>query len=485
MRYVLYIFCFSTIGANLCEAQEKITLFESIDLFLSKSNVSRVLSLSRDINLISDELRQISLLPLINLSSAIPNFSRSISPVVLPDGSESFRERNTANSSLSLALSQKIAFTGGSINLSTGLSRLDQFGTNRSTSYSNNIFNISYLQPLINTKEYKWEKLLRPVQLAQRSIQDHVQLEGLAIEIVQKYFSLLILSKKMESFLEVKAKTDSIYYSIKEQEKLGRSEKLKEMQIRSNLLDIHSSISELNYNLTKAKREFNDLLKIESATNYHLLEPEVIDVSLLDVKDVITLALENNFEVEKSISEINTERALLSAKMNRSGVKANLSLSYGSNNSFIFFEDFYTDVRVRQSLSLSLNLPILDWGRGDKSYEIAKIRSEIDRINLSIKEIEFYNQIEDLVYIFNFQINKIGVKKDRILINIENIKILKYLFDKGEVSYADYSDGLNGKIQAESDYLNQLQEFWLTYYKLRQLTGYDFINNRQLMDFHY
>ena len=86
-----------------------------------------------------------SMLPTLSLSSS-PSLNRSTNYVTLPDGSELFARSNSMRNNVSLDLSQNVWFTGGTISLSSNLSRLDQLGENPTHSYYSQPLQLSFSQ---------------------------------------------------------------------------------------------------------------------------------------------------------------------------------------------------------------------------------------------------------------------------------------------------------------------------------------------------
>ncbi len=92
-------------------------------------------------------------LPSLTFSSN-SQLNRSISPVTLPDGTDSFVHRNQLLNDGSMTINQNIALLGGSVFVQSGLQRLDIFPENqysfKSTpvviGYSQNLFGYNYLK---------------------------------------------------------------------------------------------------------------------------------------------------------------------------------------------------------------------------------------------------------------------------------------------------------------------------------------------------
>lgn len=101
-------------------------------------------------------------LPSLSLSS-YSSLNRSISPVTLPDGSDSFVHRNQLLNDGALTLNQNIAFLGGSFFAQSGLQRLDLF-TDKNIFYKSTPLVIGYRQNIFGYNYLQWNKRIEPVR---------------------------------------------------------------------------------------------------------------------------------------------------------------------------------------------------------------------------------------------------------------------------------------------------------------------------------
>ena len=89
------------------------------------------------------------MLPSLNLSASLGNFNRSLE--LLQDyntGAKSYRSIYNLSNDATLYFSQNIPWTGGTVSLSTSLSRLDQYSPERLTTYYTQPVYLSYAQSL-------------------------------------------------------------------------------------------------------------------------------------------------------------------------------------------------------------------------------------------------------------------------------------------------------------------------------------------------
>ena len=113
-----------------------------------KSYVTEIQKSNALINKYNNRLFQIRVNPKVKLSATLPNLVNSISPITLNDGSEKFINRFYMSSSMSMSVSQFLPFTGGTLSINSGLTRLDNFTPKRTKSFNLNMFNLSYSQSI-------------------------------------------------------------------------------------------------------------------------------------------------------------------------------------------------------------------------------------------------------------------------------------------------------------------------------------------------
>ena len=106
---------------------------------------------------------QASRLPSLYLYGDIMNFDRSLTLLQNPeDGSLNYVSSNNLQNGVGLQLNQNITFTGGTLSVFSDLSRIDQFGGNKSLTWYSRPITVSYYQPLFTYNQFKWDKKIEP-----------------------------------------------------------------------------------------------------------------------------------------------------------------------------------------------------------------------------------------------------------------------------------------------------------------------------------
>ena len=104
---------------------------------------------------------------------------------------------------------------------------------------------------------------------------------------------------------------------------------------------------------------------------------------------------------------------------------------------------------------------------------------------MSKKKVNFEQEVYTQVRTLEMLRDQVAItqKADDISQRRYNIAKNRYLI--GKISITDLSIALTEKDQAKRDYINSLgggEDFWQAYFNLRQLTLYDFKENRRLIE---
>ncbi len=134
---------------------------------------------------------QADLLPSFSLSGNAPNFNKSLIPNTLDNGQLIFSSRRQSNATTSLSISQNIMPTGGTLSLSSGVTRLGIFNNENTYLWQSTPMVLSYQQPIFQFNNLKWQDRLQPLQYRIAKKQFVQQMEGIAMTVTQRFFECL------------------------------------------------------------------------------------------------------------------------------------------------------------------------------------------------------------------------------------------------------------------------------------------------------
>ena len=191
-------------------------------------------------------------------------------------------------------------------------------------------------------------------------------------------------------------------------------------------------------------------------------------------KHVIELANRNNpFRYEVVCRLLEAQQQVAGAKAGR-GFQADIYASIGFTGSDKNFKDTYNNLRNRESVSLGISIPLLNWGKGRGQVELARSREEIAKMQVEQDMQAFEQNVLTTVKQYQEQnrLNEIVRLADTVA--QKRYKTAYETFVLGQISVLDLNTAQTEQDNARRTYISQLYSSWVYFYNLRKLTLYDF-----------
>ena len=418
-------------------------------------------------------------LPQLRLDATLPRYSNSVNRLTNDNGQDIFVRSNQASVDGTLSLNQNIAFTGGTISLSSQLERIDVFGENASTGYAVIPFSINYRQNSLFYNEFKWNKKIEPL-LYEEARRDFIEsMEQIAFNTSRRYFALLKAQIQQRIAKSNFSNQDTLFQISKGRFKMGKIAENDLLQIELSVLNAEN---ELITNEISFKRSSQNL------SRYLILNTEDILLSIPKELPSFTVTVEKALEEAKSNRRavIEFRRRRLQAEQDVAEVKGNnrlqmsLRANFGISQQGTVFNDLFQDFNQQQNVTLTLGVPILDWGVSKSRRKLVEANKDLVNTNVEIDEQEFEQEIYLHVLNWQNQRNFLETAKKAQEIALKRYEIAKKRFVLGKITITDLNIALQEQDRSVLAYLNSLEKFWVDYYTLRRLTLYDFIENKKI-----
>lgn len=153
---------------------------------------------------------------------------------------------------------------------------------------------------------------------------------------------------------------------------------------------------------------------------------------------------------------------------------ASLNASIGFNQVASKFRDVYRDPLQQDLVSISLSIPLIDWGVRKGKHNIAKSNLNVARISARQTELSLEEDVVMTVSDFNVRQDLISSAEEALDIAIMAYNETKQRFMIGKADINSLTLSLNRQQEAQRNYITALQNYWLSYYKIRKLTLHDF-----------
>lgn len=420
------------------------------------------------------------LLPSLNVSSGLGGYNRSLSEVTDSETGEiSYVANNNLTNSVSLSVNQNIVATGGTVSLSSNLSRLDQFRFDKVT-YSGTPVSINYNQPIRGFNSLKWQKKLSPrrYEVAKRTYL--TSMETIKSTTITHFFNVLTAQNNYSKAVANYEDTKLLYEIAQERMKLATITKSELMQLELSLLNANLAINTTRVAAEVALFNFKSYLGLSTVnfSSIDLIPPSIVPNIVLDFGKVLDKAYDNSSHMlDQEISLITAQQGVAEAKADKGlqvSFKANIGYSQSASSTLA---ESYATMQDREVVGLTLSMPIYDWGLSRGEVKMAEAEEQLARTELEQEQQEFEQNIRIKVLQFNNQEVQCSISSKARDVAEERYEITKKRFENGSVTVNNLNTALEDKDDSDTKYINQLKVFWSAYYELQNLSLYDFIND--------
>lgn len=422
--------------------------------------------------------------PQIDLDVLAPNLNRSIQSITLPDGTESFIRRSLINSRAGISLSQNISSTGARVFASSGIQRLDILKTssiNNSTSYLSNPINIGFVQPLFAFNELKWNKKIQPLVYQESQARYSEDMEAVAFRGVQRFFDLLIAQLNLNSARSRKEVSDTLYVLGQGRYEVGNISESELLQLELSVMNADADLSRNRLNVQTATEELRNFLGIQEEVSFQLDAPLEIPDIIIDENVALSYSkLHRSRILELQRTLLEAERDVVATKA-ATGLNGEITGTFGITGDGQSLGSAYGELLDQEQFALSLRIPIADWGKSKAQYEIAKSNYELVALNVQLETINFEREV--LINAQQFELVKENVKLSKRSYEAAqkryDLTQKRYLIGKVDITELMLAE--NEQEDQRKRYIESIRDFWLAYYRIRSLTLYDFISDRDLI----
>ncbi|MBQ7195715.1 MAG: TolC family protein [Bacteroidales bacterium] len=461
-------------------AQRQMTLDQTIEVALDQS-VSALQARSTFVSRYWQfRSYKASLLPSLSLYGDLMSFDRSLRLLQnYNTGEMVYTDNYNLQNSLGLALKQNVSFTGGTIQLYTDLSRIDQFSASKQTWYAQPV-TFSYRQPLFSYNAFKWEKLTAPKEYEKAKRSYLETRERITINSVKYFYALLLAQEDYSSAISSYESAARLLEVARERVSLGSVTRDECLQLELRALNDSIAINEKAAAMMEAQMQLNSHLGYDESVEIQPLVEDELPAVMMDFDFVLDRSLKNSsFSLDNEIKLLDAESSVAQAKASR-GISMTLNARFGLSNSAEDFRRTYQNLLNQEVVGLSFSVPIFDWGQGEGRVKRARAAQDVVKAQVQQSENDYRRSVFTLVAQFNNQRQQCYVSRRAREIADERYELVTQKFLDGRSSVTELNTAQNEKQSSLRKYISDLSLYWNYYYSLRELTLYDFIAGSDL-----
>ena len=416
--------------------------------------------------------------PSLNLIGSLPEYNRDFFDVRQENGEVLFLSREQISPNLRLALEQPLWFSGGQISVNTRLSQFNDLERDL-TQWNNTLVNVQLVQPIFGFNQLKWDKKTEPLRYEESKRSYVEEMEFISRRSTELFFTYLDAQINLQIAKFNLANNDTIYNIEKGRYNIGTTSKDKLLQVELQLLRSQQDVAQAQLDLQTSNLSMRSYIGLREAIDISLLLPEELPDFDIELDKAIGLAEQNRADfIEYERLRIEADRNLAQAKAQR--FQTNLVASFGYNNAGPSLDETYSRPNSQQRINVSLNVPIIDWGRSKSRVQTAIANQQLTQYTIDQQRQNFEQEIITQVSQFDVLRLQVEITKKSDEVAQERYQVAQNRYLIGKIDITNLNIALTEKDNARRSYINALRNFWIAYFDLRRLTLYDFINNELL-----
>lgn len=399
--------------------------------------------------------------PQVSLGASLPGFTRSINGVLQDDGSTLFRTQNQTFSTANLSLQQVLPFSGGEVSLFSALTNFNSFGPNGFTSWQSVPLGIRLRQPLFQVNAVKWDREAAALELTLAERTRLRSREEAVVEATQLFFAALRAQEQLQRLRADLPRLDSVYRLAQQRQALGRLSEAERLQSELTRWQAKADSGELAWTEAQARADLARWLGQAPDSLARLLVPEMPRLAEGAEAWLPQAWAQSQQALDARLARLQAERAVREAKAG-GRLQAELTASFGLNQTGQQVGEAYRNLEDQQAVSLSMQVPLLQGGRGRAEVEAAAARQRAVQVETRQRRLGYE---QDLRFQWR-QLQQLQAQvtlAERVQAAAQRRYRISYQrYRSGGLTLQDLYLARQEEGQAQADYLRSLERLWLT-----------------------
>ena len=385
-----------------------------------------------------------------------------------------YRQQRMLYSQAGITATQTMEPWGGLFYGSTQLGYLRTIGDQNQTQFMTIPITVGYKQELLFYNPLKWAKQIEPLKLEMAEKTLAYNREAASEEAVSRFFTLALAQDQLRMAEEYLASCDTIYAIAERRFKIASISKAELSILELEKTNARTTLANARISRQRAAQELTTYLGMDRTAYIELIIPTVVQNLHVDAAEAIQYARENNPQY------LSSHEATVEARRDaeRARVEKNLSLSLdasiGLNQVANRFADTYRHLLSQDMATVTLSVPLKDWGKRKNAYLAA--RSTVEAAEHCEQETARDTELDVVLTVADFNERQTIVETASQALTIAEDAYAQTLqrFIKAQTDAYSLSVAQSHWQTARQNQIASLQNYWLAYYHLRRITLYDY-----------
>lgn len=385
-----------------------------------------------------------------------------------------YRKQQSYYAGGGLKIEQNLDLLGGSFFLDSRLGYIRNFGDNSYTQVTSVPIRVGYNQSLIGYNPFRWERKIEPLKYEKVKKELLYNRETISEQATTYFFALAMAQAEYDLARDNVASTDTLYRTGQQRHKIASISQADLLTLKLDAINARNTLQNANIALKRAMFSLASYLNLDKNMELRLRLPGRPMNMTIAVDEAIVLARENNPKFLGLRQQILEAEQQVDKTKKEAMFNASVNASIGFNQVADNLGDAYRNPLQQDIVSVSVSIPLIDWGIRKGKRNIAQNDLSVTQISTRQEENTIEEDVIMTVGDFNIQQDLIGSAEEALDLAIMAYAETKQRFMIGKADINSLTLSLNRQQEAQRNYISALQNYWLSYYKIRKLTLHDF-----------
>lgn len=415
-------------------------------------------------------------LPSVNLSLTPADYNRGfVSRYDSEENIDFYGLQRSFAANGSLLIEQNLDILGGTFYVTSGLQYMRYLGDQALNQFSAIPVSIGYRQELLGYNAFRWEKKIEPVKFEKVKKEFLYHTEQISEEATSYFFSLAMAQAEYDLAVKNKRSADTLYAIGKQKFEITSITTDELYTLELEKVNADNTLRNAGLALRRAMYSLVTYLNMDPDTELRLVLPTRTHLYLLSAEEALLKARENNPTYLENRQNVLEAEQQLDKTRRESVFQASFSASIGFNQAATSLGGAYRDPLRSDNVSVSVTVPILDWGVRKGKYRVAK--NNLNVVEISSRQSEMTVEKEVVMAVNDFNTQQELIQTAEYALDLAEKAYAKTMtrFIEGSTDMNTLTLASSRKDEANKNYIIALEDYWLSYYKIRRLTLYDFV----------
>ena len=312
-----------------------------------------------------------------------------------------YRPQQNYTASGGLNLTQNFDPLGGTFYVETGLQFMRNFGNYTSNQYSSVPVRVGYRQSLLGYNSFRWDRKIEPLKFEKAKNELAYNMQEVAESAVDYFFTLALAQAEYRLAQENLASSDTLYVIGERRFKIMEISEADLLTLKLDKVNARNTLENARITLKRAMFSLASFLGLDKNMEINVKLPSAPLVQSITVDRALAEARANNPTLMSKRESILEAKRTLNKTIVESRLSASLNASIGFNQVATTFGDAYADPMRQDVVSLTLSIPLVDWGVRKGKVNMARNSLNIAEIAARQEELSLEEDVVMTVNDFN------------------------------------------------------------------------------------